>query len=145
MWQWLLFEYQHQRKAFPWDFIWSSINTSYFHFKMQILVYFQTEMKLLKISKRSPFSKGIQGAWWGTQYAKKSQMMQRTWYRKKLIPLVQVRHQGHNQQIQKRSCREKVSCTKENPWTTVGDSCYPLSFHHYCPVNNSKEQRWRAK
>lgn len=38
---------------------------------MQIIVYFQTEMKLLKIWKGSPFSKGIQGAWYGTQYAKK--------------------------------------------------------------------------
>lgn len=38
---------------------------------MQILVYSQTEMKVLKISKRSPFWEGIQGAWYGTQYTKK--------------------------------------------------------------------------
>jgi len=44
---------------------------------MQILVYSQTDMKHLKISKMSPFSKGIQGAWYSTQYAKKSPVIQR--------------------------------------------------------------------
>lgn len=145
-WQWPPFEAQHQRREFPCDFIWSSINTLYFHFKMQIPVY-QTETELLKISKTSPFWEGVQGAWYGTQHTKNSQVMQRTRYRKKFFPLVEVRHQGHNQQVfcQKRFCGEKASCVKDNPWTTVHDCCYPLSFHLYSHLNNFEEQRWTEK
>lgn len=145
---WPLFESQHQRKDFPWDFIWSSINISYFHFKMQILVYFQTEMKLLKILKESPFSKGIHGmhGMHGMIHSmqKCPKLCREKWYRQKLFSLV---YEGHNQKIfcRKRYYREKVSCIKKNPCTTAGFSCYPLSFYLYSNLNKSEEQTWTEK
>lgn len=148
-WQWPLFESQHQRKEIPWDFIWSSRNILYFHFKMQILCIFKPKLNFWRSQKDFPSWGGIQGEWYGfdTSIQKKSQMRYRTWYKSKFISPVQVRYWGHNQQIfcYKRSCREKASCIKENPWTAVCDSYYPLSFHVYSHLNNFEEQRWTEK
>lgn len=100
------------------------------------------DLKGISIFKGNPWY-----AWYDTQYAKMSQTMEKKWYRKKLISLVQVRHQGHNQKIfcWKRYCREKVSCIKKTPCTIVGFSCHPLSFHLYSNLNKSEEQTWREK